>query len=117
MWSALATPGSTIHSASGMPAVMTSERRRLHIAAPRTGSTKNATMRVMLPPSGLANRNNGTDAIAVIAAESRSTRADGGSTITSPTHDAITPTNAAPRNGNTPGSGNNSEVDDDRGRS
>ena len=110
MWSALATPGRTIHSASGMPAAMTSVRRRLHIAAARIGRTKNTTMRVMLPPSGLATRKSGTEATAVMAADRRSTRAVGGSTITSPMHDAMTPANAAPRNGNTPGSGNSADA-------
>ena len=56
---------------------MTSLRRRLHMAAASTGSTKNATMRVMLPPRGLAKTNNGTDTMAVSAAARRSTRADG----------------------------------------
>ena len=89
---------------------MTSRRRLRHIAAASTGTTKNTTIRVMLPPMGLATRNNGTAAAAAMPAASRSTRSDDGSTITRPMHDAITPTNAAPRNGNTPGSGKSAEA-------
>ena len=92
------------------PAAMTSGRRLRHIAAARIGRTKNTTIRVMLPPRGLATRNNGTAAAAAIAADSRSTALGRGSTITRPTHDAITPRKPAPWNGNTPGSGNSAEA-------